>query len=195
MYFKKLVIAAILMSTGLVAQEQTLLGRGMNHGVYGSGGLQVSQVNGQTAYLSTSQLVWLINHRYSLGLGGYNLVASVEGPQSLDTGNRFIDLDMGGVEMGYIFGPNKLIHGAFRVLASVGQVSYHYKDLDSSWKGEENFITSISPSVDFMMNVTSFLHLSITARYRLVNGVDLDGLTDADLSGPSVGAGIQIGKF
>ncbi len=195
MYFKKLVIAAILMSTGLVAQEQTLIGRGMDHGVYGSSGLQVSQVNGQTAYLSTSQLVWLINHRYSLGLGGYNLIASVDGPLTLDAKNRYISLDLGGVEMGYIFGPDKMIHGAFRVLASVGQVSYHNSNLDPSWKGEESFITSISPSVDLMMNVTSFFHLSITASYRLVSGVDLDGLTDADLSGPSVGAVIQIGKF
>lgn len=195
MYFKKLIIAAILMSTGLVAQEQTLLGRGMHQGVYGSGGLQVSQVNGQTAYLSTSQLVWLINHRYSLGLGGYNLIASVDGPLTIDNENQYIGLDLGGVEMGYIFGPDKLIHGAFRVLASVGQVSYHKSDLNSSWKGEKNLITSISPSVDLMMNVTSFLHLGITASYRLVNGVDLDGLTDADLSGPSAGVVIQLGRF
>ncbi len=195
MYIKKLVLAAILMSTGLAAQEQTLLGRGMNHGVYGSWGVQISQVNGQTAYLSTSQLVWLINHRYSLGLGGYSLIASVDGPLTFDSENRFIGLDVGGVEMGYIFGPDKMIHGAFRVLAGLGQVSYHNSDLDSSWKGEENLITSISPSVDLMMNVTSFIHLSITASYRLVNGVDLDGLTDADLSGPSIGAVIQIGKF
>ncbi len=195
MYFKKLILAALLISTGLTAQEQTLLGSNMTHGGYGSWGVQIAQVNGQTAYLSTSQLAWLINHRYTVGLGGYNLIASVDGPLTFDSQSQYISLDMGGVELGYIFSPNKMLHGSFRVLASMGQVSYHNSDLDSSWQGEKNLITSISPSVDLMVNLTTFVHLGVTANYRLVNGVDLEGLSNSDLSGPSVGAVIQFGKF
>ncbi len=195
MHIKNLAIAVILTSATLVAQEQTLLGRNMTHGGFGSWGAQVSQVNGETAYLSTSRLSWLINHRYSLGLGGYNLIGSVDGPLTLASKSRFINLDLGGIELGYIFAPDKVIHGSFRVLTSLGQVSYHNSDPDTPWQGEEDLISSIVPSVDLMVNVTSFIHMGITASYRLINGVDLDGLTNSDLSGPSIGAVIQFGKF
>jgi hypothetical protein len=195
MYIKNLALAMILTSAALTAQEQTLLSRNMTHGGYGSWGVHVSQLNGETAYLSTSRLVWLINHSYSLGLGGYDLIGSVDGPLTLDSESRFINLDLGGVELGYIFAPNSVIHGSIRVLGSLGQVEYHNDNLDDPWQGEEDFVAAIVPSVDLMVNVTSFIHMGINASYRIVNGVDLDGLTNADLSGPSLGAVIQFGKF
>ncbi len=195
MFLKKLAIAVILTSATLVAQEQTLLSRNMTHGGFGSWGAQVSQVNGETAYLSTSRLSWLINHRYSLGFGGYNLIGSVDGPLTFASESRFINMDLGGLELGYTFAPDKVIHGTVRVLASLGHVSYHVNDPESSWQGEEDLISSFVPSIDLMVNVTSFIHMGLSASYRLVYGVDLDGLTNTDLSAPSVGVVFQIGKF
>jgi hypothetical protein len=45
------------------------------------------------------------------------------------------------------------------------------------------------------MNVTHHFRLGVGARYRHVSGVDLEGMSDHDLSGPSASLIFKFGKF
>jgi hypothetical protein len=53
----------------------------------------------------------------------------------------------------------------------------------------------IEPSLLAELNVTNFLRLAVGGGYRFATGVELSGLTNADLSGVSVSVNLKFGSF
>ena len=53
----------------------------------------------------------------------------------------------------------------------------------------------IEPSLMAELNVTNFLRLAVGGGYRIVTGVQLDGLTNADVSSYSLSLNLKFGSF
>ncbi len=178
-----------------MAQERTLLGDDLTHGGYWAGGVALSQIGDETAYVSKSGAKWLINHRFTVATVNHSMFESLEFLNSAEGDERNIRMNYGGVQLGYIFAPDNLIHVSVNALAAMGGLSQQNRPLGTDPDLGDDIIYAFVPGVEVIVNLTHFLHIGVTADYRFVGGVDLAGIDNAALSNPTVGVVVQIGKF
>ena len=82
-----------------------------------------------------------------------------------------------------------LVHFSFYTLIGGGGANYNEEDQN----GDTFFV--IEPGVNALFNVTDFFRIGGGVSYRLISGVNLDGVSDTDLSGASVALTFKFGSF
>ncbi len=124
---------------------------------------------------------------YGLGLttthnppGGYNYPASYE-----------LEFGHGGFWLGYTFLGKKAIHPVIHVQTGWGGISLndHYEPM------QEDAVFVVKPTIELEANFTPFFRMAVGGSYRLVQGVDMRGYSDEDLSGPGVFLAFKFGWF
>jgi len=125
--------------------------------------------------------------------GAYIQVKGVSYDERLD-----LDLTLGGFEFEYVSRSAKLIHYSFRALIGSGEVDYigHDRPIDDTlfdYHRESFFVAE--PEVNLMLNVTKFSRIGVGASYRFISSVNLEGLTNSDLDGPSASLILKFGRF
>ena len=127
------------------------------------------------------------------------MVNNISVNELADGSSPRFDLGYGGFEMEYIHRSRKLMH--FTILALIGAGSVKYRDRDWYWDwldgydhSEDVFFVA-EPSANLMMNVTTYFRVGIGASYRFVAGIEIGGLDEADLSGPSATVTMKFGSF
>lgn len=180
-----IILLVIFMATPLLAQEETLVGRGIHSGGYGGPVWKVGLVNGKTGLFSGGRGGWIINHKFAIGGGGYSMITDVEAD-----GQLYLDMEYGGFEMEYIHKSNKLIHWTIHTLLGAGTVKLKEHDPRDDIESDRFYL--IEPSFNFDFNVADWFRIGLGASYRLAFGVDMSGVTSSDVSGPS---GLIILKF
>lgn len=192
----------LLIAMPVLAQEQTLISRHIESGGFGGPVVKFTQIKDQFGLLVGGRGGWIINHTLVLGGGGYGLfnkiptVPSVQG----DADSLYLNMGYGGFELGFVFNSNKLIHMAFQTLIGAGGVSHTnwtagwvWNDEDKGYESDSFFI--MEPSVDIVLNVTSFFRIAAGFSYRYISGVDLSDISDSDLSGFSGQIILKFGSF
>lgn len=195
------VLSILLLSNLLFAQDETLFSGKVAHGGFAGPVLKGTIVNDEYGALIGARGAYLINHSFSIGLGGYGLVNNIKANPPADTTN--IRMGYGGLILGYSPNPGKLVHLSFNTLIGGGGVALgtdfdHDEDIDEDeWrhhvKGQAFFV--IEPELNMILNVTRFLRIGMGGSYRYVKGLSMDGVKDADLSGPAISFSLKFGFF
>lgn len=192
----------LLFVSVICAQEQeTLITTGdIDHGGYGALSVKISQINQKSAVLVGGYGGWLINHSFLIGGGGYGLANMIEADpeiQAISGDDRILDIRFGygGFIFEYIGNPENIVHYSGKILLGVGGVGYALRDdyNVSDTKQSACFVSELEAGIE--VNVTTFMRINLGAGYRFVNGVDLDGLTDDDLSAVNGRISFKFGRF
>ncbi|MDD5066646.1 MAG: hypothetical protein PHF84_06325 [bacterium] len=182
------------------AEEKTLLGdTKITHGGFGGPVVKISMIKDAGRVFVGGRGAWIINHKVSLGGGGYGLVSSVSG--IVDNTNRYFHMGYGGFELGIIFRSDSLVHLNLITLIGGGGAVYsrrqHDEDYHDGWKsngGDAFFV--LEPMLYLELNVTKWFRTCLGAGYRYVDGLDsFPNFSDKDLSGASVELCFKFGKF
>ncbi|GAK61290.1 hypothetical protein U27_01190 [Candidatus Vecturithrix granuli] len=160
------------------------------HGFLAAPVVKFTTVNDQFGIFGGGRLGWILNHDYTIGVGGYGLLNDIEGNE-LDSGvTPDLSVKYGGVEFEYAFEPAELIHFSVYTLVGMGNIEFDYANVD----GDDNFFV-VEPAVNVLLNVTEFFKVGLGVGYRLAAGVDLEGLEDGDLSGIVATLTFKFGVF
>ena len=193
---KKILILlfVLLFSIALHAEEETLISGEVEHGGFGGFGFRATSLNGQTAVLSGGGGAWLINSKFFIGGSGYsNMSDDIKAPAGLAEDQVYLNINYGGVMLGYVFNPDKLYHVTVDALIGSGNVHYSQREGDQDWDSDNFYF--IEPSVNLELNVVEWFRFGIGASYRLVNDVEIQKLQNSDISGLSAGIFFKFGKF
>ena len=179
---------------------ETLFDGPVDHGGFGGPALKFTQINDELGVLIGGRGGWIINHSFMIGGGVYGLANDIEPPITQpDHFYRYdrIDMGYGGLEMEYFFRPSKLVHGSAILLIGGGGVDYGFSHQDDwEWdKSDEDGFFVLEPGMNATLNMTKRFRISAGLSYRLVDGVDLVGLDDGDLSGLSGVLTLKFGTF
>lgn len=190
------VLAIMLFSSAVMAQEQTLLSGDLDHGGFGGPTFQLTQFDDQLGVMIGGHGGWIINHTVYLGGGGMGLVNDIEIDLGLDS-LRYLDFGYGGLELGIVLASRRLIHVTLSSLIGGGGVQYRssYSDHDFDNNNEGDTFFMVEPAVHVVLNVTRRFRIGLGGGYRLIRGVDLAGLSDDFLSGPNASLTLNFGSF
>jgi hypothetical protein len=206
---KKLLVIIFLLVIGSYAfpQEETLLEGGIESGGFGGPVVKFTQIKNEFGVLVGGYGGWLINHTVMLGGGGYGLVNKIRASDEAQefyrsfTGRPInIEMGYGGVVLEYINSSNSLVHFAFNALIGAGGVSYKEReDNDWEWNDNNNGPTDaffiVEPEFKAELNITAFLRINVGGSYRFVSGINITGLKNSDIAGPSANITFKFGKF
>lgn len=182
---------SILLVTSLHAQEETLVGDGFHSGGYGGPVWKVGLVNGKVGLFSGGRGAWIINHTFAIGGGGYSLIVDVETDAvSANEKQLYLDFEYGGFEMEYIHKSDKLVHWTIHAMLGGGTVRLLEHDPKEAIETDNFYM--VEPSFNMDINISSWFRIGIGVSYRFAIGLDLEEITNSDISGPS---GLIILKF
>jgi hypothetical protein len=177
-------------------EPEVLIPKGARQGGWGGPAVEIGEVRDRTAVYVGGRGGWLVDGRFTLGIGGFGLASDIPAPTPAPQPGQELDLSMGygGAWLEYTFRPAKLLHLSVGTLVGGGGLSlvfHHGGDLD----GDDDGFFVAEPAVAAELNLTSFMRVDLGVAYRFVAGVDLPGLSDSDVGGVSGVAVLKFGKF
>jgi hypothetical protein len=189
-------LSLVLASTPMLAQEQTLITGPVDHGGFGGPMFQLTQIDEQLGVLIGGHGGWIIDHTVYIGGGGFGLVNEIEVNSAPDS-TPYLNLGYGGLELGVVLASNRLVHLTVSSLIGGGGVNYR----STSWNGDYDVDSAgdvyfvLEPALHLVLNVTRHFRVALGGSYRYVSGIDLEGLSDNAVTGPSASLTLKFGKF
>jgi hypothetical protein len=177
-------------------EEQTLISGDIESGGFGGPVLKVTEFGDDVGLLVGGRGGWIINHAFVIGGGGYGLTTNIDAPVF----DHYLNVGYGGGIVEYIVLSDRLIHLSVNTLIGAGGVNYRDRDWDdwdweNNWYDEADEFFVAEPGVDLMLNVSKIFRVGVGVSYRYVNGIDIRGLSDSDMSGLSATFTLKFGKF
>ncbi|MBN1594890.1 hypothetical protein JW933_03085 [candidate division FCPU426 bacterium] len=173
------------------------------HGGYGAFGNKITTYDGKTGYMAGGRGAWIINHCFLLGGGGYGATCpAIE--REFAQEQKKLKFGYGGLELGYVFTPHRLLHFSLQALIGAGGIGYveevitgrdEYGNDIIAYEGEGDAFFVAEPMLYLEVNVTEWFRLCLGGGYRYVAGVDLKGVSNQDLSGASAELLFKFGYF
>lgn len=168
---------------------------------YGGPVVKFSPVKGSMGVFVGGYGGILINSTLMIGGGGYGLATNTQADQSVAPGQS-IGVGYGGLILEYIGSSNQAIHYAIQFFAGWGGATYYYRTFDRgipvntgrNTTSADGFFV-MEPGLYLELNMTRWFRFGVGASYRYVNGVELNGLTNNDLSNVSANLTFKFGKF
>jgi hypothetical protein len=187
--------ALVLMAAPLAAQEQTLFDGSIESGGFGAPGLKLTQINDQAGLMVGGGGAWIIDHSFLIGGAGYGLATDVN-TKGLGPDTARLDMGYGGAVIGYQFGSDKLVHVGVQALVGAGAVD-HRRARQTDWRSYDDIdgFFVVEPGITGELNVSKSVRVNLEASWRFVNGVELPGVTNSGLSGPSATLLLKFGTF
>jgi len=180
-------------------QMQTILGDNVDHGGYGALMFNYSQINGKDAFLFGIRGGWMIDHVFTVGLGGYGFFNNASVDNMVD-GNYDLAGGYGGLLLEATILPSKPVHLSIPVLIGAGGVaaldhwSYPY-DYDEYYVTSSDAFFVIEPGVELELSLVKFMRLGFAVTYRYCRDVDMVGISQDGLNGFNFGMTMKFGKF
>ena len=194
-------IAVIALCFSTSAQYQTLFGRGSRVSGFGAPIMEFGQIDDQFSFMFGGQGGILVNS-FFIGIYGQGLVNEVRPnklpgyePNNPNQDYR-IGFGHGGLYIGNSFFSRKAIHLVTSLKTGWGAVALQQGDTPDfdrdDWSDQ---VMVITPEIGVEMNFTRFMRISLTAGYRFVDGVELNGYQDSDFQNFTGQLAIQFGGF
>ena len=183
------------MATPVLAQDETLISGKIESGGFGGPVVKFTQVTDEFGVLVGGRGGWIINHTFVIGGGGYGLANEIKAKQIGPDTLLYLSLGYGGLELEYVHASNKLIHSSIQVLIGAGGVNYTERDNHSERGREGDTFFVVEPGVNLILNVAKSFRVGVGASYRFISGVNFNGLSNGDLSGPAATLTFKFGKF
>jgi len=177
------VVMLFVVPLAVNAEERTLISGDIESGGYGGPVVKLTGINNEIAVLMGGRGGWIINHAFIVGGGGYGLVTDIF------VSGKKLGLGYGGLELGYVFFSDSLVHFTVHSLIGFGGVSFE----NDPASADEIFV--IEPEATVVLNVTEFFRIAAGVSYRFVTGVTTSGVSDASLSGLSGMLVLKFGDF
>jgi hypothetical protein len=176
--------------------NRKLFGGTITNSGYGGIILKFSTINNQFAFMTGGRGACTINHRFTLGGGGYGVANSISLPGAVEDTSRFFKMGYGGLELGYIIIPGKKVNIIGSLLIAAGAAFWQN---DPKSDGEELFdddfkmFPVLEPSLYGEVVLTRWMRLNAGISYRYINA-DLSYMKDQDMRGFSCYFGFIFGK-
>lgn len=192
-----------VLAVPVFAQDETLISGPVESGGFGGPMVKLTTINGENAVLVGGRGGWIINRTFVIGGGGFGLVTNVNAKTPDATGQKYLELGYGGLDLEYIRSSNELVHFSMNLLIGGGGVAYKEEEMSTGHREMDGFFV-LEPGIHVNLNVTQFFRIALGATYRYVTGVDTpvdsSGMripltSNADLSGPSAVLTLEFGKF
>lgn len=176
----------------LFSQHETLFKDMTVVGAFGGPLIEIGSINGEVgADIGGGGAVLFKN----IFLGGYGLGTDYPQASVMDGGETTtydIKFSHGGLWLGYIQAPEKLVH--FTSSVKIGWGKSRLRD-DGDFRYKDQIFVMI-PEIGMEVNLTHFFRLSLTGGYRWVNGINsLPGLDNGDFSSPVGMLTFRFGDF
>ncbi len=175
---RNLIIAAVMMASIAAGADdiKTLAGDTGRWSGSIKPEFKVTEIADETAELVGIQVGPSMNRGLYLGVCVYGLVNDIdtEDAGKLDS----FDLWYGGFVVDYTFFAREVVHGSTGFLIGGGRV--HAGDV---WYGGSADLFLFEPCVNLMVNVTKGVELGVGVSYRFLDGSDIEGFENSDLSG------------
>lgn len=185
-------------------------------GLYVASDAQFFASAGNSGFASGATGALIFNERFSVGLHG--AMSEAFTPTDLNNPALKLNYALAGAHMEYTFAPHRLVHVTFPLFVGAGSASidslrtYRYsgKGHNDDWGGNRynrndyNSFFVVQPGLRLEMNVIRFVKVYIGANYRAVIGdnnvtypvgASRTNVTNAQLSGISLSAGLKVGFF
>ncbi|MCD4813630.1 hypothetical protein K8S19_08060 [bacterium] len=178
-------------------------GRITSNGGYGTAGYKPTRIDGETGHMIGGRGGWIINHSLMIGGAGYNLADS-QIQREFDGEMKKLHFGYGGIELGYTFFSDQLIHLVVHTLfagGGIGTLDKVYADEDEdgnkkhTWEGPVDTVFVVEPMIYAELNVTEWFRVCLGGGYRHVEGCELKGVSNQDLSGASAELLFKFGYF
>lgn len=193
-----LIIATLicLLSIPAFARDEVLVSGHIDHGGFGGPSLKIAPIKDNAGYFLGGYGGWLINHTFMIGGGGYGLVNEIKAPMpGIDGATLYYEMGYAGLVLEYVNNSHKLFHFTINTLIGAGGLGYtraNWED-DSSFTDDAFFI--IEPSIILELNVATSVRVGLGLGYRYVDGLQLEGITNQDLSGVTGNLTLKFGSF
>lgn len=179
-------------------EPKTLLGTVNKVSGFGGFNMEFGSLNNDFAVFSGGGGGILLNR--SIFLGGYGMGMSNELQTKLNGVDTRLSFGHGGFWLGYDAMPAKLIHLTTSLKLGWGSVRFRSNSVGSPTLGvfdeslSENIFV-IQPSAGAQVNITKFFKVALTANYRLVQGMNTEGIDSNFLNGFSTELAFKFGWF
>jgi hypothetical protein len=192
-------VALSLLTLPAMAQERTLIDGEFHSSGFGGPNLKVTRLNNEWGLMVGGGGAWYINHAFAIGGAGYGLVTNHLAPKvaGMDTA-RYFNFGYGGGTLEYVVMSDDLLHFSVNTLVGAGAVNHRFGhfgiDQRNEWDHGDAFFV-VEPGVNVEANITKYMRIDVGGSYRWVNGIELDGLSNKDFSGPSANLTLKFGSF
>jgi len=164
-------------------EMKTVFGGGdrkIEHGGYGAFTMGYTTIDSKPAMILGGRAGWLIDHHFTLGLGGYGFFNNLQSNSSSELSDKYtVAGGYGGLFLEAIIAPNYPIHVSIPVIIGAGGVSAYetssWQDMNSTYyyNYDASSFFVIEPGLELELNIVKFFRLAIAGTYRWTNGVDL----------------------
>lgn len=200
---KKTAFVVLLLSlTGFLHAQNTenLASGNLNVSWYLGPTLKITQIKGDVGMLPGIRGGFIINESLLLGGVGYSLSEELNGhiyapttAQTIRGVPLFVAMNYGGLEIGYLRHPQKLLHYNFTAVLGLGHCYYQGDEYKTVYHDDRFLI--VEPHLRAELNITPWFRINIGAAYRFMSGVDLPGLDDEQLRGSSATFSLLFGRM
>jgi hypothetical protein len=194
----------------------TLFGKNggkIEHGGWGGFTVGYTRVGGKDAFLSGGRGGWLIDHHFTLGLGGYGFFSNIHynGQYQPTIDNYSLGGGYGGLLLEPIIFPFNPVHISFPILIGGGgavvidEMNYQGSHHNYNDYGSYNSCFVLESGVDVEVNVVKFFRVAFNVSYRYTSDLTLDyysilgvkefSVPSDALRGFNVGLTMKFGKF
>ena len=182
-----LLICFVLLSWGLSAQQETLLGNVNSIGAFGGPMIEIGSINGEVGADVGGGGALIFD---DLFIGGYGLGTSY--PEISLGGEIYqVRYKQGGFWLGYVTEPNNLVHSYVSLRMGWGRAQLRQNN-ETEYSDR---LFAMTPELGVEINLTRFLKLGISGGYRWISGVNLPRLDSSDFSSPVGLLTFRFGSF
>jgi hypothetical protein len=176
------------------AQDEQLIGDKIESGGFGAPVWKTTQLNGELAFLSGGRGGWIVNHTLVIGGGGYGTLTDVQTSLVSGDGNKlYLRMEYSGFELEYIRHSSRLVHWTVKTLFGGGRIQLREHDPGRLVKSDNFFVADANVNAE--LNVLKWMRVNAGAGYRLVFGIETEGLGNGDIGGPEAQVTVKFGKF
>lgn len=192
-------VFCLIPNTALAQESGSVINGSVSHGGFGAPVVKFSSINNDFGLFVGGRGGWIINfrpdHAFVLGGGGYGLSTDVEVDDLMRLGEPvYLTLGYGGVELEYVNRTRELVHFSVYTLIGGGGADYRNKGQNFEDRNGDSFFV-MEPGASALLNVADFFRIGGGVSYRFTNGINLDGVSDLDVSGASAVLTFKFGSF
>lgn len=184
-----------LLSTTIDATAQTketlLKGKKVTFSGFGGPLMLFAKLNNQAVIGIGGKGAALVNDQFVFGGFGYGSVVNLTDKRT-GSGDKY-RFGEGGLWLGYIYQPYKLVHTSFNLYSS--WITMRKND-EINMQSPDGIYYSITPFVDAELNMTNYFKIKAGLGYKYVVEVNgMDAFKAEDLAGPTIMIGFMFGRF
>ncbi|MEO8067232.1 MAG: hypothetical protein ABI599_06030 [Flavobacteriales bacterium] len=196
-------------------EPRTLFGSKAEHknGGWGGPAVALTEVMDKPALLTGLKAGWIIDHRFTLGIGGYGMVTDMPNKgydeYLLGTGAEVrrtsqFRMGYGGLLLEPVIAYKSPVHVTLPILIGAGGCGYEtsttWEQMDDSthyddWRNQGQAFFVVEPGVEVELSLVRFVRVGIGTSYRYTSDIDLPGTPVDALRGLNTSFSIKIGRF